>query len=369
MKMKNVLLLCFTLSLSFACSVYLKADEATNLALLHENVTPSTMSLNNLRDFFATQDTSNTLKNRHSGVPNKTAHFNESFLEYIKQVYNQRTYSSFLSQNSTHIIEFLQIGRELNLDAEYLYVGTRLFYNKFKEAEIIDDSVALEILPAFIEHFAPHFDYEEEEITQRKENLDFLKKYTEEVILYKFTEHFTRFQTNPDEFISELSHDLAIFYNQQDYAKRHKQAKKENKREILLRLRQQTVRFFELIMSKVMWYNIQPETIWPSFLTIAQNLQGLGQQRIVDHMDDLDDLLWSLVHRFNYFIELTGSSLPLAFYEMIEHDLTNNKIFFLEAKEQDEGIASKKQILIEALIRGKARALAEQEGFITSPMY
>jgi hypothetical protein len=83
-------------------------------------------------------------------------------------------------------------------------------------------------------------------------------------------------------------------------------------------------------------------------------------------MDDLDDILWSLMHRFCYFLELTGSVLPLEFYGEIEHDLTNNLVFFLETKEQDEGIITKKETLAQALLQAKTKAYAyEKMGLLT----
>ncbi len=376
MKMKNTLLLCLALAQTFACSAtnFLTEDvnqlEVTEQldALLSEDATPLDSSVQHLRDFFAAHDVgSSALKSRHAPPTSKTTRFNESFLEYIKQVYNQRSYATYLSGNGSHIVEFLEIGRELSLNPEYLYVGTRLFYNKLKEAEIIDDTLPLQLLPAFSKHLAAHFDHQQEE-AQPKENLEFIKKHTEEVILYKFTEHFNRFQNNPDSFIDELSHDLATFYHQQDTTKTQAHMKYDSKQETLTRLRHITIRFFELTISKTMWNTIQPETIWPSVVALANGLQSLAQHRILDHMDDLDDLLWTLIHRFNYYLELTGADLPMTFYEKVENDLMNRSVFFLEAKEQDDGIASKKQILIEGLLRGKARSMAEKEGLLTRPM-
>ena len=109
--------------------------------------------------------------------------------------------------------------------------------------------------------------------------------------------------------------------------------------------------------------------IWESVLRIANGLQLLGVHGILDHMDDLDDLLWSLVHRFSFFLDLAGSSLPVSFYEEIESDLAAKVVFFLEAQEQDETIKTKKTILLEALIKAKAKAIAfEQKGIFTDQL-
>ncbi len=371
MKMKNTLLLCLSISLTYACNADNILTEDLNQfevtapleTLLDDNNTPLDTSIRCLRDFFATHDVGNMgLKNRTTPLATKTARFNESFLKYIKQSYNQRSYANYLSQDASHVIEFFGIGKELSLTPEYLYVGTRLFYNKFKEAEIINDTVPLELLPAFAINLEPHFDTHQAEAP--KEDLEFIKKHTEEVILYKFTEHFTRFQSSPETFIEELSHDLASFYKQQEESQAQALAKNNSKQESLMRLRNMTVRFFELTINKTMWNPITPETIWPSVVALAEGLKGLAQHHILDHMDDLDDLLWTLTHRFCYFVELTGADLPIAFYEKIEEDLVNKTVFFLETKEQDDGITTKKQFIIEALLKGKTRALATQQGLV-----
>lgn len=379
MKMKNTLLILLSLSFSFAChaldpaEAFLTEDQnqcevTTSLdTLLDDNNTPLDSSIRQFRDFFATHDIGHlTLKNRSAPAATKTAWFNSSLLKYIKQSYNQRSYASYLSQDTSDIIDFFSLAHELNLPAEHLLVGIRLLYNKIKEggAEIINDSVVLELLPTFAIHLAPHFDTTEP--ATHLENVDFIKKHTEEVILYKFTEHFAHFQTSPEAFIGELSHDLSMVYKHQSELQTQLRAKYANKQESLSRLRNLVIRFFELTIGRIIWNTLTPETIWPSVIAMAEGLKSLAEHNVLDHMDDLDDLFWTLTHRFCYFVELTGADLPLSFYAQVEQDLINKNVFFLESKEQDDGITSKKQFVIEALLKGKTRALALEQGLVIS---
>ncbi len=83
-------------------------------------------------------------------------------------------------------------------------------------------------------------------------------------------------------------------------------------------------------------------------------------------MDDLDDLLWSLTHAFTRNLELFGAHLPIEFYDEIESDLTN-EVTFLENAEQDDGIKTKKETIIDALVSAKAQAFAyRSQGILPS---
>lgn len=374
MKIKNTLLLCLSLSFAFAC----RADNLLTEDLSQKEVTakledffdeaqtPLDTSIRNLRDFFAVHDVGsmNGLKGRGVPAANKTARFNDSFLEYVKQVYNHSSYAEYIAQDASHVVEFAQLGRELNLSPDYMYVGMRLFYNKYKATEIVNDSVVRQLLPSIAQHFAQHFSTQAEDTAYT--NLDFIKKHTEEVILHKFTEHFTRFQTTPDTFIEELASDLAAFYKQQEQTMTRAIAKRDAKQDSLVRLRQVTLRFFELTLNKTMWNMLEPDSIWASFVQIAEGIQGLAEKQLIDHMDDLDDLFWTLTHRFGYFVELAGAELPLSFYDKVEESLINRDVRFLEMNEQDDGITSKKQLLIEKLLKGKTLSIASQHGIIAA---
>jgi hypothetical protein len=141
---------------------------------------------------------------------------------------------------------------------------------------------------------------------------------------------------------------------------------KKDYEEIKERLRQLIIRFFEIALGKTVWNIKAPEGVWQSFLTIANNLQLLAVHGIINHMDDLDDLLWSLTHRFCFFLDFAGSGLPVSLFNEIEGDLKSCVVFFLEAKEQDDGIKSKKETLAELVLHGKTKAIAFEKAGIIS---
>jgi hypothetical protein len=324
--------------------------------------TPAQFASQTLKDLFYSHDTvSRDLQSRPLTEESKNEAFQKSFLRYIKEVYNRKDYALALSQDATHITHFLDLSNEMTLDTSTVYVGMRLFYNKFKAAELVDDHVIaqlLESIPTSIErHFtddlAPH----------ATTDLTFIKKHIESTLLTKLTDHIKEFQATPDSFLSALAEELALYCKQQVDGVQ-KQAVRIETRE---RLRQITFRLFDTILSKAIWDPKSNEGTWKSFTGIANSLQLLGNHGIINHMDDLDDLLWTLTHRFCFFLDLTGAALPVSFYHMVEHDLEHKAVFFLEFKEQDDGIVSKKETLAEALLKAKARSIAyERSGIIAT---
>jgi hypothetical protein len=326
--------------------------------------TPSQIGIRSIKDYFSQSHIK--AFNNHKDIvsqDSKTKLFNQSFVQYIKKDYNKRNYANIISQDGTHIVDFLELGNELNLDAATTYVFLRLIYNKTKACELVDDTVILQILSRSPELLCRFFD--QDNCSRKKQNTKYIKQHVEDVLLTKFTDHLDSFYRSPDAFLSTISKDIAKKFKQEIAAINKKHEEKSVQAETIERLRQTIIKFFELATSKAIWNIQEPEGIWNSFLSLANGFQQLGANMIVNHMDDLDDLLWSLVHRFCYFLDLAGTSLPVAFFEEIEQDLEQKVVFFLETKEQDDGIKSKKETLLEGLVQGKAKALAYQQGIMT----
>ena len=104
------------------------------------------------------------------------------------------------------------------------------------------------------------------------------------------------------------------------------------------------------------------------FLAIADKLHILGIEGVLCDQDNLDDLWDTLLRRFKWFLELKGSSLPVAFYEQIEDDMESNVVPFLEADEP-EGVTPKKVILSKAIFEAKSKAIAfAKSGVITDQL-
>jgi len=374
MRVKNLLCAFLILSMTSICygrtqkTIDQKELDFDDICDAFEDKTPLQFSTDSIKNFFKSHALPTiALRGRteQERTASRNTHFNKSFSKYIKDVYNKRSYAQSLSQDGQPILDYLELCNNFSMDQTTVYVGMRLFNNKIKSCELIDDTVILQLLkplPDILERF---FDEEKNKEATSKASIEFLRKHTEDVMLTRFTEDLPEFQDEPDIFLSNLSDELTNAVKK-EFAKLEKAHKKNlEKYEARERLRQTIIKFFETALSKTIWNTKSYEGIWNSFLTIANQLQHLGTHLIIDHMDDLDDLLWSLTHRFCYFLELTGAYLPVTFYEEIEIDLHNQVVYFLEAQEQDDAIKTKKEILTEALIKAKTKAIAFKRGIVS----
>ncbi len=338
-------------------------DEQQFDALLQ--TTPLQFSMNSIKHYFNIHQL--PLRSIHTvdGTPSTSndAFFSCNFSKYIGEVYNKQNYATMLSQDGSHLVDFLELSNELNLNQTTVYVGLRLFHNKFKDwkCEIVDDTVLLQIIEPLGKHLERYFTEQEQ---TPKTNLSFIRKHTEDLMLAKFTDHYAVFQQEPDVFLSSLSDEITKQFKSEFTQLETSMQEQQEKAEMRERLRSMTVRFLETLLSKTMWNTQSYEGIWDSFQAIAYGLQSLGAHSVISHMDDLDSLLWSHVHRFCYFLDLVGSHLPLEFYEEVETDLNNNMIYFLEDKEQDACIKTKKETLSDSLASGRMKAFAFTRGIV-----
>lgn len=332
--------------------------------VLFQETTPSAFCMRSLRSYFNNHSPQFFDKALQLEKPKtNTALFQNSFLRFIGEEYNQSNYANKLSQDASHIIELLEIGDEMDLSVDHVYVCLRLFYNKLKAAEIIDDTVVTQLLNSVPPLLVKHFHSEEAE--SPKMDLSFIKRNYENLLLSRFTDHHIQFKKSPDIFLADLAHELSTLFQQEQ----EKITKKIENHEYRERLRQIIIRFFETTLSKTIWNPNSHESIWSSFISIGNGLRSLATNNIINHLDDLDDLFRSLTLRFCYNVDLYGGALPLQFFDEVDDDLNHGVVLFLEADEQDAGIKSKKDELREHLLQAKTKALAYvKSGIISQPM-
>ncbi len=308
-----------------------------------------------LRSFFG------SLTPKRNGEMSPDEEQNELYAQamqlYIEKMYNDPNYAKHLSQDATHMVEFFSLAHDFDLNSEAVYTGMRLFYNKLKEADVIDDTAALQLLDELPSGLAPYFPMIRTAPFQNERP----SKVIENMILSQLTE---RRAQNSDEFfdgIRHLSDNIESFIQEQS---------PEETAEMKEMLRKQTVQFCELILSKVMWYPSAYEDIWENFLSLAHCVQLLGVNHIINHMDDLDSLMWSLVIRFKFFIEKCGSALPEEVFATIRHDIESGSVLFLEANELDAGITTKKEMLLHALAMAETKSIAfRNHGMISEHIF
>jgi len=284
---------------------------------------------------------------KEKAAPREDTFFSHAMSPFIQEQYNAIGYADLLSRDARHISEFLALSSEYNFTTEQTYTGLRLFHNKLKEASLIDDTVMnhiLEILPVELER---HFPLNPLGSAKQKSPA----KMIENIMLSELTTHLEAPKTSTEHFFTGLSETIA--QSVKDIGVSDEAAMRD-------RLRSLTLKMVELLLSKTIWFAQHPQSIWPSLLKAAHTISQLCSNRIITHLDDVDEAYRTLVTRFVFFIEQSGHQLPVSWYENIESDLANGLVPFLESPELDEGITSKKQLILHALVQGKTCAIAQQ---------
>jgi len=123
-------------------------------------------------------------------------------------------------------------------------------------------------------------------------------------------------------------------------------------------LRQTVVRFLENGLDKLIWSPRDGEKTWRSAKQLASLCAALMDARIIDDINDLIDLYWSIVRRYCYFLELAGAELPVSFYERVRSDITEASPILLQHEEQEEFIEPRGAVLMRALLAGEAQRRA-----------
>ena len=113
-----------------------------------------------------------------------------------------------------------------------------------------------------------------------------------------------------------------------------------------------------------MWSPQDEMKTWQSAKKIARQLAELMECNILDDVNDLDDLYWSIVHRYCFLLDINATEMPLSFYEDIQNDLADQQPLLLALEEQEDFIERKAERLLRSLVRGKARRAAFDRGIL-----
>ena len=326
-----------------------------------------------LHDFF--DDAANSTTRNPQTTQDKNAFYCKAMSLFVSKIYNTPKYAERLSQDTTHVTELLHLAGEYGLGQEAVYTGLRLFHNKLKEADLIDDSATGHMLEKFPELLEKFFTADEP-AAEKLTSLHSPAKVMENMLLADFTAHIQQPKVELDTFFSNLARKMATAVPQEKPQDSDRFMMRE-------RLRTQVSSFLEQIIGKTMWYPQNHEDIWDgriykddgsskrnpsSVLAMAHNINMLGASGVLNHMDDVDNLLWSVVHRFSFFLDQYGARLPRSFFAQIREAIQQKQVFFLNSPELDEGIKTKKDTLLDALTRAEAKAVALSHGILSDAL-
>ncbi len=274
----------------------------------------------------------------------------EGIRDFLQSVYNRQEYIEILPNNLSHFIQFLQHGKKTHQTRGFAKSVIKLFSNKLKAVQYINAyafSLTLAELPNLLEE---HFSH------KRTTALDTYKETINSILYSTFLSKYDFFKKNPKDFFDSLSLEI-LNTIENDLPIIHEDISCDE-------LRQTLVRFLEISLGKLIWNPSEHEKIWDNFKTISRQFEQLMEHNIINDANDIDDLYWSLIHRFCFFLEVAAPELPVEFYEAIKNDLATQQLLLLELEEQEELIETKGNYLMQAILQGQAKKQAADMGII-----
>lgn len=267
---------------------------------------------------------------------------------FIKHVYNHPEYATdFLPHNFTHVLQFLQHGKQTKQSRIYTKSVCKFFAKKENELSYInpysyDDM--LKQLPDLLE-----YQFESKTKTDIVANNNTIKE-----ILSTSLQKFSPNAQSPEQFFDGVAQEIMHAFGD----------KKSNDEVSENQLRQVIVRFIDNGLNKLIWSPDDQKEIWTSIKNISEHLATLTESNIIDTTDDLDDLYWSLTNRFCYFLENMGQYLGPSFFQAVKDDLQNRSLFMLQLEEQEDLMTCKTERIARSLFAAEAKARARQLGLI-----
>lgn len=273
----------------------------------------------------------------------------EGITKFLRHTYNHTDYGlEFLPNNFSHLLQFLHKGKESHQKRAYVQSVFRLFGNKLKSSSYVNAyafSTALEKLPPLIaDYFSP---------TKTGKDLLAMQTQINEMLYSRFLSQFKSFKDNPNDFLNTLSQDIVTNIDQQELPLPLDPTDVEE-------LRKTTLMFLEVGLGKLIWNPEDKEATWLSAKNIAKDLSTLFEQKIIVDQDDLNDLFRTLIERYCFFLDLTGTDLPLEYFARVKQDIKSNTLVFLDLAEEED-IESKGERLLRSLNQAEHRAYLKKE--------
>jgi len=263
---------------------------------------------------------------------------------FITDIFNHPIYASdVLPFYCSHIEQLLLLAHEKK-SALFARSVLKLFTQKINGCFCLNAyeyEKLLKELPTYLGDFCiPHED--------KAQFWSLFKQTIKQLFFTAFLEQFSFFQEKPADFLDELAQKAA------ELAKTQVDNKNNEK------LNYAIIRFIENSFHKLMWSPRDQEQAWHCFARLLFDLEQLYKLRIIEDTDDLDDLCWSLIHRFTYFLQSMGSHLSPSFFEVAHKDVTERKLLIFALEEQEAFMETKAQHLIRALMGAQAQARGTQ---------
>lgn len=275
----------------------------------------------------------------------RPVHFSKVGIEsFFTKTFNTSLYSErFLPSCFIHIVDFLEYGLQHENPTTYFESVFNLFHQRLKESTWVNPYALIsffERLPELLE-FLPE--------QQNQELKHAVRSELEAALLEKFS----LLKTNPDLFLDETAEILINSIKQADDNSSIKS------------LQNSVTRFLEGAINKLVWNPQDKIDVWKSVKLIAKKCELLYYYGIIGSMDDVNQLVWSLLYRFGYFINCAGPQLKYSFYQTVRSEIKTQNFSFLAIAEQEDWLTKKSDYLSKVITEGEIKSHAYDQGILS----
>lgn len=271
---------------------------------------------------------------------------------FLEHIYNHPVYANeILPNNFLHFTQFLHHITKTKQPASSAEYIIRLFHNKLKASPYVNaySFVAMmqDSTTILSEYLSP---------VDQEEKCNAFKIKISDLLQTTFVSQFSSFKENPISFLDNLSDDIFNLTTEENRFLDTTSSKN---------LRTMFTRFIDSGLNKLIWAPEDHIDTWNTVKIIANQLTILYDKKIIDDIEELNDLFITLLERYCFFIELTGVLMPLSFYEKVAEEISSESLLLLELPEQEQFLESKTQRLTRALFYGESQAQAHEENTIS----
>ena len=273
------------------------------------------------------------------------------------QLKNPQYRKEILPNDFSYLVDIIQLGNKNNQPPAYLRSAIKMFSNMLKSADYVNAHAFSTLIEKFPTILPNYFSlnacraYIPNQALYDADMFDRFKATVNNLLYVKFSSDYESFKSNPGQFLQSISSEI-VAITQEEVAREQ--------------LRQAMIRFCEIALSKLIWNPAEQEQTWQITKKIADQLAALLEHNILDDANDLDDLYWTLLNRYCYFIELTATDMNESFYTIIKSDISASKSPLFELEEQDFIVEPKLSYMQRTLIEAEAISRGYARGLIRS---
>lgn len=272
------------------------------------------------------------------------------------QLKNPNYRKEILPNDFSYLTDIIELGNKNNQPPAYLRSAIKMFSNMLKSSHYINAHAFSSLIATFPTILPSYFSlqasrsYISHQALYDADMFDRFKTTVNNVLYSKFSTEYDSFKRDPGQFLQNISAEIVTI------------AQEEVMRE---QLRQAIVRFCEIALNKLIWNPAEQEQTWNITKKIADQLASLLEHNILDDANDLDDLYWTLLNRYCYFIEITAGDMNESFYTSVKNDISLHSSPLFELEEQDFIVEPKFSYMQRTLIEAEAQSRGYSYGLIS----